>query len=348
MIRTPGPTTSSHHPWHLLPLETMDLDCDCAFVAERAAVSVLSVPVLYSLELTPVCNHQCAGCSNVFAHTAAPTPLTLDGWVTVLDTIAPFAQRVKLTGGEPTCHPQFAEIVAALQHRSLPFTLFSNGSWQHPDETLTLLQHATNCLGILVSLHGADAATHEHFTGVAGSFARVVETIQRATNVGLPIHTNTVISRQSAQQLEAIVKASHELGASCSVFNRYIGAAHPTFDLSTEELQQVAAELRRLSAAGYCTKTGTPLLPTHNYAPFPCLAGSAYCTVDPWGYVRPCNHAPLVAGHIIDDGLERLWQGRPLDAWRAMARGTVCGDGTCVASTGNVACRADMLLRGGA
>jgi MoaA/NifB/PqqE/SkfB family radical SAM enzyme len=265
----------------------------------------------------------------------------------VLDTIAPYVQRIKLTGGEPTCHPQFADIIAALHQRTIPFTLFSNGSWQHPESIIALLRQVPNCLGILVSLHGADAPTHEHFTGVAGSFANVVETIQRVVQAGIVVHTNTVIGRYNAQQLEAVATFSQQLGAACSVYNRYIGAALPGFDLTNGELRQVAEELNRLTTAGYSIKIGTPLLPHHHTTPYPCSAGTAYGTIDPWGYVRPCNHAPLIAGNILHDKLEVLWQNEAMHTWRILATESVGGAGEAAhgCAIGNAACRADMLLR---
>ena len=44
----------------------------------------------------------------------------------------------------------------------------------------------------------------------------------------------------------------------------------------------------------------------------------AYCTVDPWGNVRPCNHAPLICGNLLERSIEEIWQGAAMNRWRGM------------------------------
>ena len=45
-----------------------------------------------------------------------------------------------------------------------------------------------------ISLDGADAATHDAFRGVAGSFARTIEIMQDAGRLELPLQVNTTIT----------------------------------------------------------------------------------------------------------------------------------------------------------
>lgn len=302
-------------------------DCDCA-ITTPLEPHHHAAPSLYALELTPLCPHRCAGCSNVFRSTGQdrttphhPPPFTVEQWEAVLERIAPFAQRLKVTGGEPTCHPHFESIVRAIRQHHIPFTLFTNGSWSHPDRVLDVLRHTPECLGLLVSLHGADALAHEAFTGVQGSFAETVQNIRRAVAAGVPVYTSTVLHRGNLAQVEAVVTFSQSLGAARAVFNRYIGVAVPALDVPVAALVQATERLQQLATQGYPIHYGTPMPDSPEESAcssFTCAAGSALCTIDPWGYVRPCNHAPLIIGHILTDAPERLWQATPLASWHAV------------------------------
>jgi len=47
-----------------------------------------------------------------------------------------------------------------------------------------------------------------------------------------------------------------------------------------------------------------------------CLAGLAFFTIDPWGQVRPCNHAELVCGNILDQSVAEIWGSTNMAWWR--------------------------------
>lgn len=325
----------------------MAFDCDCATWPD---MTTLPYPAVYSLELTRTCTNQCTGCSNRFI-AAFPqvlmektTPLAVAQWESILTTIAPFAQRLKLTGGEPTTHPDFAAIVQAVQHHALPFTLLTNGCWQHPEHIVTLLRDTPACAGLLVSLHGADAATHEAFTRVPGSFAQVVENIQRATRAGLRVQTNTVLNHHNHHQVAAVVQFVQSLGAVGAVFNRYVGMPALGMDIPPDTLQHALDEIARLDAAGHPARPGTCV--PHCFspaAPGGCAAGTAACTIDPWGYVRPCNHAPQVAGNVLTEPLETIWHSPAMDNWRTLIPSSCRACPALEQCHGG--CRADAVLR---
>ncbi len=72
-----------------------------------------SWPAIYALELTATCNNHCQGCSNIYATDRALPPMSASTWEAWLATFAPEAVRIRLTGGEPTLHPEFFRILQA-------------------------------------------------------------------------------------------------------------------------------------------------------------------------------------------------------------------------------------------
>ena len=201
------------------------VDCACACPIDGQPNPVLSLPVAYYLELTASCNNRCPGCGNVYSLERAFVSLPLDGdaWCRLVRRLAPHTHLLNLTGGEATLHPSFAEIVRTIDSCGIPFTVFTNGRWPHEDRILTLLRTASTCDGLLVSLHGPDAATHEAFSGVPRSFKQTVATIRRATEAGLNVATSIVINRHNWDRIEETMELALSLGANHIVCNRLIG-----------------------------------------------------------------------------------------------------------------------------
>jgi len=284
-------------------------------------IHVLSTPVLYSLELTPVCNNRCRGCSNVFAeareaHTVPP-PLGAAEWGIILDRIAPHAEQLKLTGGEPTLHPKFESIVRRASSLGLNFSLFTNARWLNPERLVRFLVDIPQCVGLLVSLHGPTAPVHEAFTGVPGSFEEAVANVRLATSAGLLVATSIVVTRQNHDRIAETVALAADLGADHAVVSRYLGELLPGLEPTAEELLTAICTTEELRSSGARVRYGDciPQCFTENSSTG-CLAGVAYCAVDPWGSLRPCNHSPTVAGSLLHQPIETLWHSAAMERWR--------------------------------
>lgn len=312
----------------------------------------LSAPAHYSLELTPLCNNRCPGCFNVFIEDTVtrpmrdvPLPLTAAQWREILVKIKPHAARVKLTGGEPTLHPQFDEIVQALVEFDLPFSLFTNARWQHPDQLIALLAKTPQCSGLLISLHGASAPIHEAYSGVRGSFDETVENIRRAVRAGLNVATSTVMTQQNFDRVAEIIELSAELGADHAVINRYLGQPLPGIEPSEEELKQCVRAVDQIQRAGARVKFGNcvPQCFIENSSTG-CLAGVAYCAISPWGEMRPCNHSPRVVGNLLTESVQMAWRSAEMEAWRGLMP-DACETSCAAYSTCHGACRALIEIR---
>lgn len=282
-------------------------------------ILTLSAPVLYSLELTPACDNRCRGCYNVFDNERTQPPLTLEEWHRILDRIKPHAHRVKLTGGEPTLYPHFEGIVAHLRELDISFSLFTNGCWPDPEHLVTFLKTVHQLRGLLISLHGATLAAHEAFTGVQGSFERTVANIRRATEAGLFVTISAVIHQRNLDQFQAILALARDLGADHVAFNRYLGPKDPTIEPTDEQLRRAVLQIEALRQDRARVKFGNCIPQCFvESSSTGCLSGVAYCTIDPWGNMRPCNHSPLKCGNLLEQSVEEAWQSAEMQRWREM------------------------------
>lgn len=325
-------------------------------------VLTLSAPVLYALELTPACNNRCPGCSNVFVEVPGrrlspetPPPLSLTGWRTILTQIKPNAHLVKLTGGEPTLHPEFAGIVRCLQELDIPFSVFTNGLWLNPESVITLLRDTPQFRGFLISLHGATPQSHDRFSSTPGSFLQTTANIRRATTAGLAVSISTVIHQHNLDEIEAIPALASELGADHVVFNRYLGQEQPEVSVSEKELRQAVKKIFKMQRAKVSSigfGNGIPQCFTENPSTG-CLAGVAYCTIDPWGNLRPCNHSPRQCGNLLEVSVATAWHSAEMEAFRRLIP-TACHacsafpqcHGGCRALAEELGQAADPLMRG--
>jgi len=279
---------------------------------------LLATPIYYSIELASQCSGNCLPCSNVFGRLCPPLPI--ESWRQILERVSLHAKTFKLTGGEPTLHPEFEEIIRAVDDLDVSATVFTNGRWQKPKNIVELFTNLSSSKwGLLVSLHGPNAETHEAFTNSPGSFEETCSNIKLATDAGLHVHISTVIIRQNYDRLPEMAELSRSLGAKRAVFNRYLGIAMPSIEPDNEQLLRAVSDIERLRQAGEAVRYGNCIpqcfTPSSSTG---CWAGVAYCTIDPWGNLRPCNHSPTIAGNILEQSIEEIWQNDIMNRWRKL------------------------------
>jgi AdoMet-dependent heme synthase len=275
------------------------------------------LPTVFTLEITARCQHRCAGCGNVFTH--SHTEMDIERWRTILATLHPHIHALRITGGEPTLHPQFEAFLQEIDQLQVPFVVFTNGNWSQPDRTIKLFQECAHLKGLLVSLHGSNAATFRQFTGL-DAFEKVVANIHLAASAGLRLATNTLLLSTTIDHLAPIADLVFAAGAANVSFGRYYGPYMPDFSPSEAQLRQALAQIaalrqqdRRISLSN-CV----PLCfaEEQDFGGGGCTSGLTHCTIGPWGDVRPCTHTELVLGQLPEDDLEELWRSSAIVEWR--------------------------------
>jgi AdoMet-dependent heme synthase len=303
--------------------EQCNCDCACNFVGSTAGQVALSLPTAFYLELTSWCPNRCVGCGNVFIDRKVrrrnQAELGWEDWRIVLEKIVPSATMVKLTGGEPTQSPHFYRIVDFLEDRQIPFAVLTSGLWPNPRKLLATLGARTQFQGFLISLHGSTPQRHELFTQNAGSYQTALRAIRLSTEAGMDVSVSTILLRSNMGQLKEVADVALAQGAKNIIFARQIGEPVPPITLDDSELIQSMEEVAALQYQGYPVKIGNCVPQCFHPNPSSgCTAGLTFCTIDPTGNLRPCNHSRVLAGSLLDQSLEELWNSRELLDWRAM------------------------------
>jgi radical SAM protein with 4Fe4S-binding SPASM domain len=283
----------------------------------------------------------------VFASARQPDALPAEKWEQILIQAAPKLHRITLTGGEPTLHPEFHEVLDILVNLNLPFTIFTNARWESPRKLVSVLQTVDQCKGILISLHGPDAITHDRFTGVVGSFEETVANIDRAVSGGINVFTNVVLTSFNYGRLTDLASLNRQLGVKGMYVNRYVGKPLSSVEPTEPELKagvQTVENLRVRHTDEFTIKFGNCIPQCYiANSSHGCLSGFAFCTIDPYGNVRPCNHSPLCIGNVLRSSLLELWQSDAMMNWRTLP--SQCGACAQLRRCRG-GCRAERLIRG--
>ncbi|MBK7579353.1 MAG: radical SAM protein [Myxococcales bacterium] len=183
------------------------------------------------LKLGFACNNRCLFCAQGDKRTeceARPAERLL----AELALARPDARGVVLTGGEPTLYKRLVPLVRVA--RKLGFSrvqLQTNGRMLAYPRVLQALIDA-GVTEIAPSLHGATAEVHESLTRAAGSFDETCTGITNAISAGLPVLTNSVITRHNVGTLPELVALLASFGVTRAqlAFVHPVGTAFERFD----------------------------------------------------------------------------------------------------------------------
>lgn len=151
------------------------------------------------------CNERCSycPCSKQEKQDKLITPLS-----DLKTAIAQFAVEgitdITISGGEPTLHPDFIDIIDYSQRCGLQVTVLSNGERFSNIDFLTKLQERLNMrqLRIITTLHSESAISHEQANDTPGSFQRSVNGLLNLCNCGSKVIVKHCITKENYKSLK--------------------------------------------------------------------------------------------------------------------------------------------------
>ncbi|MDQ4142994.1 MAG: radical SAM protein [Actinomycetota bacterium] len=198
-----------------------------------------------SLHVTDSCNSKCSFC-------VVGSPLAQKDSVQYADLLSFLIENadeqyesVNLHGGEPTIHPRLFPLLEAIQLLGYPkVQIQTNGrKLKNLQFTKRLAEHNVRLL--VVSLHGATAATQDALAQAPGGFEETLEGIRNAKHLGIKVRTNTVLTKQNLDELPALCELLFQL----NVDHMNISNIHPAgsaffgFDTLIPTMEETKAKL---------------------------------------------------------------------------------------------------------
>jgi radical SAM protein with 4Fe4S-binding SPASM domain len=199
------------------------------------------------------------------------------------------------------------------------------------DGTMLSAIQASGIRRLALSLDGADAATHDGFRGVPGTFDATLRALDQARERGLDTQVNTTIGVHDHHQLEAIARLVAEHGAvQWSVF-----ITVPTGRAAGGDLLDAAGHerlYRRLAAIALDPATPFTIKTTAGQPYYRVLAqraaargaalpprlaagvndGNGFVFVSHLGAICPSGFLPIEAGNVRTHSLAEVYRAHPV------------------------------------
>ncbi len=299
-------------------------------------------PFIAIWEVTQACDLACVHCRASAQPDRNPLELSTDEGKDLIDQISALQVPVfVLTGGDPIKRPDLFELIAHARSVGVRVSLTPSATPLLTHEIVVRLKEA-GLARLAVSMDGANAVTHDAFRGMSGSFARTLDAVRWANEIGLPVQINTTFSRRNIGEVDAIVALMEKLQVTLwsvfflvptgrgklndllsaeefeSVFEKvYTLAKTASYDIKTTEaqhyrrflLQQRVAERKSGQSSSSVHERATDAI---GRAPRGLNDGKGFVFISHKGEVFPSGFLPLAAGNIREQELATIYRDSPL------------------------------------
>jgi AdoMet-dependent heme synthase len=312
-------------------------------------------PFIAIWEVTQACDLACVHCRASAQPERHPEELTTDEGKRLIDQIAAMKVPVfVLTGGDPIKRPDLFELIGHAWSVGVRVSLTPSATPLLTPEVVARLKQA-GLARLAVSMDGACAETHDAFRGISGSFARTLDAVRWANEVGLPVQINTTFSRRNIGELDTIVALMEKLRITLwsvfflvptgrgklndllsadefeAVFAKLYGLVKTaSFDIKTTEAQHYRRFVLQRNVAA--RRAGEPEAQVRvssdeiGRAPRGLNDGKGFVFISHKGEVFPSGFLPQAAGNIREQSLDAIYRESPL--FRAL-RDTSRLEGKC-------------------
>ena len=293
-------------------------------------------PMLVIWEVTQACDLACVHCRASAQSLRHPQELsTLQGF-RLLDQIRSFGEPLMVfTGGDPLKRPDLYELI----RYSVAIGLRTNVT---PSATPLLTAEAianfkkAGVARLAISLDGPDAATHDEFRGIPGTFERALFALRHARDIGLDTQLQTTVTRRNMARLPEMAEIAREVRTRMwSLFFLIVtGRALQGDDLDAAEYEQVFGFMYELSkTAPFGIKT-TEAMHYRRYVAQRIKAehgitenenakgvawrtagvsdGKGFVFVSHTGEIFPSGFLPISGGNVLRDSLVDVYRNSAL------------------------------------
>jgi radical SAM protein with 4Fe4S-binding SPASM domain len=255
------------------------------------------------IELTDRCPLNCMHCSSNSSPDCC-TFLSMDTVKALLDEVAAGNRQLQISfgGGEPTLAPNFLEIAGEVGRYGFKCEVFTCGvafrnTQNHialPQKFLAEISNISPTPILVFGFLGLHSV-HDSITGMDGSFASLIESLQKALSLGIPCSANFVPTKISYLGFHDLILLLESLGVPKLSVLRFVPQGRGLLnrnqlELTLEEENRFITDLLAIrDKARIMIRTGSPfngIIPDNNV---PCRAGFHKLVIQSNGNVLPCE-----------------------------------------------------------
>jgi radical SAM protein with 4Fe4S-binding SPASM domain len=281
-------------------------------------------PLSIEIELTKYCNWNCEFCYNTWKYTGNIESNIPYLSVECFENIVSEASSngvftIRLSGGEPTLHPNFEEILKIASRKNMDITLFTNGHNLTISKIEFMKENGVNQL--LFSLHGI-SSIHNKLANSEIAFEEAVNAIKLAYNENMDFSVETTLTSENISQLIDLAMLLNKLHVKHWNIMPYVQtiddvkSSTNNMSISYIELNNALKNIKKLYKN---FDIRIPCSPKHCFGNYDnnslldisydnhCGAGILWASISYDGRIRHCPHSDCYAGNI-SDGIKNIWQ----------------------------------------
>lgn len=268
-------------------------------------------PPHMAIELTDICNLSCKHCYRQAGYKGKYIDFE-ELKKLILKMKEKGLKLVEITGGEPTLHPQFPQIIQFLCENLSLVAILTNGT-NITDEMLEVFKKNRKKIMVNISLDSSSAEFHDKFRGKTGAWETTVDSLKKIS--GIPILTRVAMSivPDNMFDIEKTIKLAQKNGAKSfawEVSNTNGRGSNISWNKVTEKnYENFVKESKYLQAKYHEMITFIPPKCTKKMQQGcdNCGAGWRTFALDPYGELRTCvngDNDMFKFGNIFVEGIE--------------------------------------------
>jgi radical SAM protein len=206
-------------------------------------------PMLVIWEVTQACDLACVHCRASAQSQRHSQELTTDQGYRLLDEIRRFGEPLMVfTGGDPLKRPDLYDLARYAVKIGLRTNVTPSATPLLTAEAIDKFKEA-GVSRMAISLDGPDAATHDEFRGIPGTFERAMFALRHARDIGLDTQLQTTVTRRNMHRLSEVAEIAKEVKTRMwSLFFLIVtGRALENDDLRADEYEHVFEFMYELS-----------------------------------------------------------------------------------------------------
>lgn len=291
-------------------------------------------PLLVIWEVTQACDLSCVHCRASAQPERDSGELTTEQGFRLLDEVKSFGNPLLVfTGGDPLKRPDLFELIRYSVSLGLRTNVTPSATPLLTADVVRRFKEA-GIARMAISLDGPDAATHDAFRQVPGTFDRAMDALRAAREVELETQIQTTVTRRNKALLAQIAERVFESGGKMwSVFFLVVtGRAMEADDLTAAEYEEVFETLYELSRfAPFDIKTTEgmhyrryiaqkqrdPVTAGENARRVAWRSagvgdGKGFVFVSHRGEIFPSGFLPVTGGNVLRDSLVDVYRNHPM------------------------------------
>lgn len=165
-------------------------------------------------EVTNACALACKHCRAMAVPTPPPGELSTEEGLAFLRSLQGFGDplpNLVFTGGDPLLRPDLHELVDEAVRLGLSVAVTPSATPRLTREAMReLVAHGVTAFG--TSLDASTAERHDAIRGVQGCFEKTIAAARWASELGVPLQVNTLVTRETEADLPAVAELLKTLG----------------------------------------------------------------------------------------------------------------------------------------